>query len=151
MSKPKYDDIQAFIDAWSPVWVERMQLGDYLLEHAFLDSYFGDDGEEDFKITATTETRPQYLQAKIKWYLPSAVRHEADVLEHTLVHELCHVLLGPEQGILQELRNSDLPHGDKVADLYAYQLENVTERVCRVLVGAYGLVSARRPPLEAVS
>lgn len=135
--KKQYVWVCNLVEARSPVWVARMNLTDFEIEHAFEDSYFGDDGEEDFKITAVTECRPQYLEAKVKWFLPSAVRHDARKLEETLVHELCHVLLAPEQGILAEIRQSDLPHGDKVADLYAYQVENCTERVARVLWKAY--------------
>lgn len=137
--KQQYDWIEKLVLERSPLWQHRMMLNHFEIEHVFLDSYFGDDGEEDFKITAVTEARPQYMQAKIKWYLPSAVRHTPRQLEDTLVHEMAHVLLAPEQGILNELRNSDLPHGDKVADLYAYQIEHCTELVSRALVLAYPL------------
>jgi hypothetical protein len=77
-----------------------MGLSHFNVEHVFLDSFLGEDGEEDFKITATTESRWNYMLAKIKWYLPSAVRHSDETLEHTLVHELTHVLLSPEQVLI---------------------------------------------------
>lgn len=135
--KRQYLPIVKLIEERSAIWVERMNLGDFEIEHAFLDSYFGDDGEEDFKITAVTESRPQYMEAKIKWFLPSAVRHDAKKLEETLVHELAHVLLSPEQGILAEIRQSDMDSAEKVADLYSYQVENATERVARAMWKAY--------------
>jgi hypothetical protein len=135
--KRQYIWIGKLIDERSPVWVERMNLTDYEIEHSYLDSYFGDDGEEDFKISAVTECRPQYLEAKIKWFLPSCVRHDPKKLEETLVHELGHVLLAPEQGIIDEIRTSDIPSAEKIADLYSYQRENCTERLARVMWKAY--------------
>ena len=136
--KPQFQQFIDFIELRTPIWIERMGLTDYELDVVFLDSYFGDDGEEDFKISAVTESRPQYLEAKIKWFLPSIARHDGDHLEQTLVHELCHVLLSPEQGIIAEVRSSDLPAGEKIADLYAYQTENCTERTARILWRAFG-------------
>jgi len=132
-----YAKIEAFVKRRSPVWQHRMQIDHFEIEHAFLDSYFGDDGEEDFKVTAVTESRPQYMQAKIKWFLPSAVRHDTATLESVLVHELAHVVLSPEQNILDEIRTSDLPAGEKIADLYAYQVEHCTELLARAIEKAY--------------
>lgn len=135
--KRQYQWIVKLVEDRAPVWIERMGLGDYEIEFVYLDSYFGDDGEEDFKITAVTESRPQYLEAKVKFYLPSAVRHSPQKLEETLVHELAHVLLSPEQNILGEIRSSDMDAAEKVADLYSYQIENCTERVARAFWRAY--------------
>ncbi len=137
-TKSQYAHIQKCITEWAPIWQERLQLTDFEIEHVFLDTYFGDDGEEDFKISAVTESRPQYMEAKIKWFLPSCVRHADDHLEQTLVHELFHVVLAPEQGILGEIRSSELPAGDKIADLYSYQVENSTERCARIAWKAFG-------------
>lgn len=136
--KTQYEVAAEKVQRWAPVWQSRLQLDDYEIEHVFLESYFGDDGEEDFKISAVTESRPQYLEAKIKWFLPSIVRHDDAKLEQTLVHELCHVLLSPEQKLVDEIRDSEWDGANVRADAYAYQVENVTERVSRSLWTAYG-------------
>ena len=67
-------------------WQRRMGLMHLDIEHVFIDSFYDDTTGEDFKVTAITESRWQYMQARIKWYLPSAVRHDNDVLEKVLVH-----------------------------------------------------------------
>lgn len=121
--KQQYKRVEEFIASNGPMWQERMGLAHYEIEHVFLDSYFGDDGEQDFKITAVTESRWQYLQAKIKWYLPSAVRHDAFTLAGTLVHELCHVLLASEQ--------------DHVPDRFSDHLELATEMASRAVMAGW--------------
>lgn len=144
MVKPQFQWIEDQISKQTKVWEERMVLQHWEIEHAFLDSYFGDDGEEDFKITATTESRPDYWQAKIKWYLPSAVRHDSTHIEKTLVHELCHVLLSPEQVLIDA--RLDLSTSDGVANgefemlqtMFYGRLESATEAVTKALWKAYG-------------
>ena len=100
VEKEQYKRITDHIDAIKDVWQERLGLSHFEIEHVYLDSFLGDDGEEDFKVTACTETRWNYLMAKIKWYLPSATRHSLETIEKVLVHELCHVLLAPEQVLI---------------------------------------------------
>lgn len=105
--------------ARSPLWQRRIGLSHFSIRHSFVDAFFGDEDAGDVKTTAVTNVRWQYLEARIVWYLPSAVRHEDEYLERTLVHELCHVLLSPEQ--------ADIPgkHSEK--------LELSTEMVARAL------------------
>jgi hypothetical protein len=91
-------------------WQRRMGLMHWDIEHVFIDSYYDDSSGEDFKVTAITESRWQYMQARIKWYLPSAVRHNNEELEKVLVHELCHVLLAPEQALIDTKTTNDLYH-----------------------------------------
>jgi hypothetical protein len=129
--------VESLVRRKSPGWQHRLCIDHFEIEHVFLDSYFGDDGEEDFKVTAVTECRPQYMQAKIKWFMPSAVRHDLETIESVLIHELAHVVLAPEQNILNEIRSSDLPAGEKIADLYSYQVEHCTELVARAIEAAY--------------
>lgn len=136
--KPNYVAIEAFVRSKAYEWQERMGLTHFEIEHVFLDSYFGDDGEEDFKITAATEVRWNYMQAKIKWYLPSCVRHNNEHLEKTLVHELCHVLLAPEQALVDakvEEERSDLTTSDSNAleARYYERMELATEMTTRAI------------------
>lgn len=122
--KAKYKELEKLVLELAPIWQERMGLSHFEIEQSFLDSFLGDDGEEDFKITACAETRWNYMQAKIKWYLPSAVRHSPERIEQTLVHELCHVLLNSEQ--------THVPSkgGDGV--------ELATEMACRAIYNGWG-------------
>jgi hypothetical protein len=114
------------------------------IEHVFLDSFFGDDGEDDFKVTAVTEVRWQYLEARVKWYLLSAVRHDDQRLDHVLVHELCHVLLAPEQVLIDARlagdadrdRFTDSEHALLVERNYEH-LEMATEMTARAIRAAW--------------
>jgi len=122
--KAQYTQVSDLIEARSPIWEERLGLSDFEIEHAFLDAFEGgDDSCTDFYTTATCETRWNYFQAKIKWYLPSAVRIDPQHLEQTLVHELCHVLLASEQ--------ADIP------DKHSEKMELATERAARAFWNAY--------------
>lgn len=120
------DRVIALIEALAPLWQERMGLSHWEIDHVFLDSYFGEDeAGDDFCVTAITECRWNYLEAKVKWFLPSAVRWDDARLESTLVHELCHVLLSAEQSCIV-----------KTVDCEKQEL--TTEMVSRALVSAWG-------------
>lgn len=94
-----HERILAHVDTWIP----RLGLDGWELEVVFLDSWEGtDECEDDFRCTATCESRWNYLQAKIKFYNPSLLRHSDRVLEETVVHELCHVLLAAEQSCIRK-------------------------------------------------
>ena len=110
MSKNPTDRVIATVNKNAPKWQRRMHLNHWVIEHVFIDSYYDDTSGEDFKVTAITESRWQYMQARIKWYLPSAVRHNNDELEKVLVHELCHVLLSPEQALIDTKTTHDTYH-----------------------------------------
>lgn len=139
-----YEGIQRFIESQSPKWVRRLGLSHFTVKHVFLDSYYGDDGEEDFKVTAVTETRWNYLQAKVKWYLPSCARHSREVLEKTLVHELCHVLLSAEQDLIDDAvdRSADAlalaqAQRDQLSAQFYERMELATEQVALALWKAH--------------
>lgn len=133
------ESVNEFTETWQPI----LGLGHFTIETVFLDSYYGDDGEEDFKVTAVTESRWQYLQARIKWYLPSAARHGRDEIERIVVHELTHVLLAPEQTLIdsrleqaaEDEAMTDSEYGQLQAAWYD-RLELATEMVTRALIGA---------------
>jgi hypothetical protein len=139
-----YARIETLIRKKAPIWEKRLGLSHWEITYAFLDSYFGDDGEEDFKITAVTEARPQYYQAKIKFFLPSAARHDDDHLEKVLVHEDVHILLSPEQAILHKTQEREGVHGsvpfesELLTEMVGNVLESATENVTRALWLAYG-------------
>jgi hypothetical protein len=131
--KPQYDHVREYVLARAAVWQQRLRLDYWEIEHVFLDSFFGDDGEEDFKVTAVTESRWNYFQAKIKWYLPSAVRHSDNNLDKVCLHECCHVLLSAEQGIPE---TATLPE-DEWLDACAEKIELATEMTTLALWDAY--------------
>lgn len=125
MAQPddQYDAIRYLIRRCSPVWQTQMGLSHFDVQHVFVETFYGDEEAGDVKTTAVTVVKWQYLEAKIVWYLPSAIRHDESYLERTLVHELCHVLLAAEQ--------ADIParHHEK--------LELSTEMVTKALWRAY--------------
>jgi hypothetical protein len=128
----------------APKWQRRMGLMHWDIEHVFIDSYYDDSSGEDFKVTAITESRWQYMQARIKWYLPSAVRHDNDVLEKVLVHELCHVLLAPEQALIDTKTNDDVyhshyigPDADALWERNYEHLELSTEMVTKAIMAGW--------------
>lgn len=131
--KPQYAPVEKKVQRYAKVWTPRLGIAHWDIEHVFLDSFFGDDGEEDFKITATTECRWNYMQAKIKWYLPSCVRHSDQRLEETVLHELCHVLLSPEQHIMTTVMDAKT----EWLDAQSEKLELATELTTRALWNAY--------------
>jgi hypothetical protein len=141
--KQQYQRIEKLIRRLAAVWQERMGLGHYEIEHVFLDSFEGGVGIDDFAVTAVAEVRWQYQQAKIKWYLPSAVRHTDADLEGTLVHELCHVLLGPEQNLVdvsleqaaRQLNNVD--DLDPLVEQFYQRLELSTEMASRAIMAGW--------------
>jgi hypothetical protein len=128
----------------APKWQRRMGLMHWDIEHVFIDSYYDDASGEDFKVTAITESRWQYMQARIKWYLPSAVRHDNDVLEKVLVHELCHVLLAPEQALIDTKTTNDLyhshalgPDADALWERNYEHLELATEMATKAIMAGW--------------
>lgn len=136
--------VTKLIDQLAPIWQERMNLAHWDIDHIYLDSYFGDDGEDDYKVTAITECRWQYLQARIKWYLPSAVRHDDETLEKVLVHELCHVLLSPEQALVDtqiihsSARNSySTSEHDALAERNYEHIELATEMTTKAIMNGW--------------
>ena len=140
--KKQYQPLIDFINERAAIWQERLCLSHWHIDHAFLDSYFGDDGEEDFKITATTEGRWNYFQAKIKWYMPSAIRHNLDEIERCLVHELCHVILLPEQVLIDvtletEAEGLENNQADSLTERYHELLELSTEMATRAIWKAW--------------
>lgn len=144
MSKNPTDRVVSLISRKSGLWQARMGLTHWEIEQVFLDSFYGDDGEEDFKVTAITESRWQYMQARIKWYLPSAVRHSDDELEKVLVHELCHVLLAPEQALIDTKTHHDVTHSqmlgseaDALWERNYEHLELATEMATRAIMAGW--------------
>lgn len=138
MPNPQYGVAEKFVLDRTSIWQDRMRLNEWEIEHVFLDSFYSDDDPEDFKVTAVCESRHAYFMAKLKWFLPSMVRHEPDHLEQTLVHELCHVLLSHEQSVVDRLVSIDSPSADALVEIYAELRETSTELTSRALWKAWG-------------
>lgn len=124
MPENPYNRITKYIDKLAPIWQERLGLSHWDIQHTYLDSYFGDDTNEDHKVTATTHAQWQYMDANIKWYLPSAARHDEATLEKILVHELVHVLLSPEQSLV----DTEIIHGSSHGQYSETQANALSER-----------------------
>lgn len=143
---PQYAHIEDQVLQESDVWQERMGLAHFEIEHNFVDAYYENDNEDNMKITAYAETRWNYQMARITWFMRSAVNKNPEQIERVLVHELSHVLLAPEQVLvdakLYEIASSEQSTSselDALADQYYERLEMSTENVTRALVRAFGL------------
>jgi hypothetical protein len=74
-------------------WVEPCGFGWWRIEHTWHRSI--DDVDENVTRIATTRTLWAYRKAFMHWYLPTIQDMDGDELEHTVVHELCHILVAP--------------------------------------------------------
>lgn len=144
MTSKAYVEVQAKLERWAPIWQERLGLSNYTIHHRFLDRQPDESVDDEFRTTAETYTRWQYFQARVLWYLPSAIRHSDEELERTLVHELVHVLLGAEQVLIDDridLVNADESRvgqaSDSLTDRYYEHLEHATETVTLALLRAW--------------
>lgn len=111
MSENPNQRVTKHINKLAPIWQKRLGLDHWDIQHTHIDTYYGDDNGQDHKVTATTHAQWQYMDANIKWYLPSAVRHDNETLEKILVHELVHVLLAPEQALIDTEITHSSTHG----------------------------------------
>lgn len=144
MPKANYEYLEAIVRDRSDIWQDRLGLSHVEIEHVFLDTFEGAGDGSDFHTTACTETRWQYLQAKIKWYLPSLVRHDERTVEAVLVHELVHVLLAAEQTLI-DVRLEGHADADQLGDVeyerlqaaYYERLELTTEMTSRAFLRAW--------------
>lgn len=144
MSNKRYQEVEKFILLRKTDFIDFLGLEYFDIEFAFLDSFYGDDSADDYKTTAVTEGRWQYRQAKIKFYMPSAVRHSDEELEKILMHELVHVLLLPEQSLVDSKLSIDSSFEPATSEQHSqiearnYELlELSTENVTRALLGAW--------------
>lgn len=139
MPNERYDAVVEECNELLTEWAPRVGLGSWEIDLVFLDEYES-PARDDYATTATTQGRWQYEQAKIAFYLPVAAGKARWQLERVMVHELCHVLLMPEQDVVfsyLELLGETL---DETA--YAHVEEQVlktlelsTERATRAVLG----------------
>jgi hypothetical protein len=123
-NKAVYQAVQSFIEWALPIWQERLGLGGHTISVKYLDTFYeNDDAGTMFPTCMITHARWQYAQAKIYAYLPSVARLSFEELEGTLVHELWHVVLAPEQ--------------EHLPDKYAEHWELATENATRITLRAY--------------
>lgn len=113
--------ITKLIDKLAPIWQTRLGLTHWDIQHTYLDTYYDTD---EHKVTATTHAQWQYMDANINWYLPSAVRHNDETLEKILIHELVHVLLSPEQTLV----DTEIVHGSSHGQYNETQTNALVER-----------------------
>lgn len=135
---------QAHVDeVWrlGPIWQDRMGLGHIDIENVFLDSFDGEPSCDDFHTTAVCEVRWNYMQAKIKWYLPSLVRCAVEGIVRFVVHEYCHILLASEQTLVdakleEHIARDGLTEEESKALQTSYYalLEHSTELAARAIM-----------------
>lgn len=145
--KEEYERVPRLIEEIRHVWQERLGLGQWEIEHVYLEEFYHEDSGDDFKVTATTQTRWNYEQAKIAYYLPSAIRHNDKYLERVEVHELFHVILSPEQELLYDKKDSlssnnafTDPENEMLQAQFDQRLELATERATKAALAGWGSV-----------
>lgn len=143
-SKQRQREVENDVLRLAELWEPRLGLERWEIEHVFLDTFEGAGAPTfgDFCTTAVCEVRWNYEMAKVKWYLPSAIRHDEDALERIVVHELMHIVLAPEQQLLDlELeriaKENPGEDADRVSELYYERLELATERATKVVMAGW--------------
>ncbi len=158
------DQFQAsvdFIEERGPVWQTRMGLDHFEISHHYLDASsdlmlgtrpkdrpgsvrcgYGALGETTY--TAFVETRWNYQMASVYFILPSTIQWDQTRLDQTIVHEYTHILLAPEQYLLElaiedEWSRNAMQQGDldTLAALYYERLEMATENAARAVYSAH--------------
>lgn len=77
---------------------------------------------DDSDCAADTDSKWQYRQARIAFYLPALANHDDSDLESVIVHELVHVMINGMES--------------KVAEKFTDQCELAVENVTRALIAA---------------
>lgn len=142
-NKAAHRHVEVTVGRFTRTWIKRMNLSHWEIQTVFLDTQLNDEAvDTDFLVTAITECRWNYLQAKVKWSLPSAVRMSDEDLERMTVHELCHVALSPEQALLdmkvdEDAKLEGAESLDKLQKLYSERMELATEQMTKCLLAAW--------------
>jgi hypothetical protein len=143
--KEAYTEIERKLEIFNKLWVVRYCLEHYEPDYAYLNTYAdGDGGGQDFLTSAICESRWQYMQFKIKYYLPSLARHDDETLYKISCHEHAHVSLGPEQSLIDARfvgdsareRFTEAEHSLLIDRNYEL-LENSTEMITKAMLRAY--------------
>jgi hypothetical protein len=137
-TEQQFKPIIQFINRRAPIWKKRLCLSEWDIKHVFVETTHE---HNDYATAATTAAAWQYLSATITWYLPVAVRFSEDFLEATLVHELTHVMLSPEQNLIDTRIASDSANNqyttsenDALTDRNYELMEFSTEMVTKALL-----------------
>jgi len=109
--------VQRLYDKWWPL----MALPQIEVTLRFHVGWANVNGNEDHDIVMTTSCLYEYREALIEVYLPKASTLKPKDLEHTFVHELCHVINAPIRNLVE----------DGVA------LETATENMAQALLAVY--------------
>lgn len=136
--------VEGFVRDRAGLWQVRMGLGHWDVDHVFLESFFVEEGFEDVRVCAVTESRWEYLSARVRWFLPAVVRLGEVEVDKILVHELCHVMLSPEQVLIDARLSGNAAHERLtnqehalLADRNYEHLELATEMTCRAIWTAW--------------
>lgn len=100
-----------------------MDMSPWDIEHQFHDGFYEDHVQADEYGTtcATTVNRWEYRMARIQWFLTTVAMQSDEKLEEVMVHEFCHVLLGPMHSVIKA--------GDHCSKLEELATENVMRAI----------------------
>lgn len=129
MTDEEYEREKARVQRLIDKWPKMLGLGWYEITYCWEREKCSDD-EARSSIVMATNTQWEYRWATINIYLPSLPESEK-ALERDFVHELCHILMAPEQRQLKTKK-----HGQYV--------EAATANVTQAMIWLYEDIAAER-------
>lgn len=104
MTDKEYKEQKARVKKYIDKWFKVMGLGWFRVDMEWAREHDGETG-------ARTLSSWQYRNATITWFLPQLAKYEDEVVESTVVHEFCHVLLS---GLAQTQQEDDNNSGNQI-------------------------------------
>lgn len=136
MSKLKHRTVTPILEKWR----RRLLLNEWRLDAIYPDKPSEHD-QGDYECMAEIAVRPEYLFARITIY-PCWFKAPKDVKEHTLVHELCHIVTEPAKAALHKMINGQL-----VTEREQIEINEVmTERVTNIAFNSLGRTPSQVRP-----
>jgi hypothetical protein len=118
MTSPEIREAKRRIQHYVRQWKCLVPPG-FTVKHVFIEASAG-DGEET--VLANTCAQWEYHAATIKWYLFTCAGVDDRQLEHTVVHELTHVLTDPMESHLR---------GGKMDKTCEHTVETIAQAIIR--------------------
>lgn len=105
MKDAEFNALKAKLKALSFKWAERMGLGWYRLHFEWMREYAYSTSSDRRDTAAETKSYWQYREATITFYLEKLAVFDDDVLEETIIHELAHILVCPNEDFSDDARS----------------------------------------------
>jgi len=123
------DEQKARIQALSAKWRTALWLNGWTITDSFYtDTLSKDSGASEIaECVAQTFVDAPYLEATIRWHVPSIADMDDERLEYIWLHEQMHILLKEMRLDGLMIEGSGLPHEERVATLLAHAFQTVAK------------------------